>query len=80
MKTDRSVIVDSLGVGLATGAYGVSFGAIAASSGLTVMQACALSLIVFTGASQFAFVGVIAVIAVAGAAATWAWRTEEDLR
>lgn len=60
MKTDRSVIADSLGVGLATGAYGVSFGAIAASSGLTVPQACVMSLIVFTGASQFAFVGVIA--------------------
>lgn len=60
MKTDRSVIADSLGVGFATGAYGVSFGAIAVSSGLSVSQACALSLIVFTGASQFAFVGVIA--------------------
>lgn len=60
MKTDRSVIVDSLGVGIATGVYGVSFGAIATSSGLSIAQACALSLIVFTGASQFAFVGVIA--------------------
>lgn len=60
MKTDRSVIADSLGVGLATGAYGVSFGAIAVASGLSVTQACVLSLIVFTGASQFAFAGVIA--------------------
>jgi len=58
--TDRSVIVDSLGVGLATGAYGVSFGAISTTSGLDVLQTCALSLLVFTGASQFAFIGIIA--------------------
>ena len=60
MSSDRSVITDSLGVGLATGIYGVSFGAIATASGLSITQACVLSLIVFTGASQFAFVGVIA--------------------
>jgi predicted branched-subunit amino acid permease len=60
MTTDRSVIVDSLGVGLATGAYGVSFGAISTASGLNVLQTCVLSLLVFTGASQFAFVGIIA--------------------
>lgn len=57
---DRRVVGDSLGVGVATGAYGVSFGALATSSGLDVWQACALSLLVFTGASQFAFVGVVA--------------------
>ncbi|MFY0407719.1 AzlC family ABC transporter permease [Solicola sp. PLA-1-18] len=58
--SDRSVVADSLGVGVATGVYGVSFGAIATASGLDVWQACALSLLVFTGASQFAFVGVVA--------------------
>jgi predicted branched-subunit amino acid permease len=60
MTTDRSVVADSLGVGVATGAYGVSFGALATSAGLDVWQACALSLAVFTGASQFAFIGVMA--------------------
>ena len=60
MTSDRSVVADSLGVGLATGAYGVSFGAIATGAGLDVWQACAMSLAVFTGASQFAFIGVIA--------------------
>ncbi len=60
MTTDRSIIVDSLGVGLATGAYGVSFGAISTTSGLSVLQTCVLSLVVFTGASQFAFIGIIA--------------------
>ncbi|MBC7631108.1 AzlC family ABC transporter permease [Aeromicrobium sp.] len=60
MTTDRSVIIDSLGVGLATGLYGISFGAISTASGLSILQTCALSLVVFTGASQFAFIGVIA--------------------
>lgn len=57
----RSALVrDSWGVGLATGVYGVSFGAIAVAAGLSIWQACALSLVMFTGASQFAMVGVIA--------------------
>lgn len=60
MTSDRSVVADSLGVGVATGAYGVSFGALATGAGLDVWQACALSLAVFTGASQFAFIGVVA--------------------
>lgn len=46
-------------IGLATGLYGISFGALATASGLTVWQAVALSAIMFTGGSQFAFVGVI---------------------
>ncbi len=56
----RAVIRDSLGVGIATGVYGVSFGAVSVAAGLTVAQTCALSLFVFTGASQFALVGVLA--------------------
>ena len=47
-------------MGLATGAYGVSFGAVSVSAGLSVVQTCALSLLMFTGASQFALVGVLA--------------------
>ena len=42
------------------GAYGISFGAISVAAGLDVWQTCALSLLVFTGASQFALVGVVA--------------------
>lgn len=56
----KRVVLDSLGVGIATGAYGISFGAIAVASGFSVWQACVLSLLVFSGASQFALVGVIA--------------------
>ena len=61
MSEDRRAIVrDSLGVGVATGLYGVSFGAVSVASGLSVAQTCVLSLLMFTGASQFAFVGVLA--------------------
>jgi predicted branched-subunit amino acid permease len=56
----RGIIRDGLGVGLATGLYGVSFGAVSVAAGLSVLQTCALSLVMFTGASQFAFVGVAA--------------------
>jgi len=55
-----SIIRDSLAVGVATGAYGVGFGAVSVAAGLSVAQTCALSLLVFTGASQFALVGVVA--------------------
>jgi predicted branched-subunit amino acid permease len=54
------IVRDSLGVGIATGLYGVSFGAVSVAAGLSVPQTCALSVVMFTGASQFAFVGVIA--------------------
>ncbi len=55
----RRVLVDALGVGAATGAYALSFGAIARSTGLSLGQTCALSLLLFSGASQFALVGVL---------------------
>jgi predicted branched-subunit amino acid permease len=56
---DRRVVRDGIGVGAATGAYGLSFGAIAVASHLSVLQTCVLSLVMFSGASQFAIVGVI---------------------
>lgn len=58
MNPERAVRREALGVVLATSAYGISFGALAVASGLDVWQACALSLLMFTGGSQFAFVGV----------------------
>lgn len=48
-----------ISISIATGLYGISFGALAVASGLSVGQACALSLLMFTGGSQFAFIGVI---------------------
>jgi predicted branched-subunit amino acid permease len=53
------ILRDALGVGIATGAYGLSFGAISTAAGLSVLQTCVLSLVMFTGGSQFAMVGVI---------------------
>ncbi|HSE10198.1 MAG TPA: AzlC family ABC transporter permease [Nocardioidaceae bacterium] len=58
--TRRTIIRDGVAVGIATGAYGISFGAISVAAGFSVLQTCALSLLVFTGASQFALVGVVA--------------------
>lgn len=48
-----------LSIALAVGVYGVSFGALAVAAGLNVWQTCALSALMFTGGSQFAFIGVI---------------------
>lgn len=58
--SERQVVIDSLGVGIGVGLYGITFGALATTSGLTVLQTCVLSLLAFTGASQFAFIGVLA--------------------
>ena len=59
--SERSGIVrDGLAVGVATGAYGIGFGAVSVASGLSVAQTCVLSLLMFTGASQFALAGVVA--------------------
>ena len=60
---------DGLGVAVATSAYGVSFGALSVASGLDLWQTAVLSLLMFTGGSQFAFVGVIAAGGLAAAPA-----------
>ena len=49
-----------LSIAVATGLYGISFGALAVAAGLSVGQTMVLSLLMFTGGSQFAFIGVIA--------------------
>jgi len=61
-----NVISMSLGVGLATGLYGISFGALSSAAGLTLWQTQVLSLVMFSGGSQFALVGVLAGSGVAG--------------
>lgn len=53
------VVRQGISVGIATGAYGVSFGALAVAAGLSVLQTCALSLLLFSGGSQFAFIGIV---------------------
>lgn len=49
-----------LSVAVATGFYGISFGALGVAAGLDVLQVVALSALMFTGGSQFAYIGVIA--------------------
>src|SRR5437868_13451805 len=59
MPLQRAIVRDALGIGIASGAYAISFGAISTAAGLTLPETCALSLLMFTGASQFALVGVV---------------------
>jgi predicted branched-subunit amino acid permease len=55
-----SPVRDGMLLGLAVGTSGLAFGAAAVSSGLSAWQACALSLLAFTGASQFALAAAVA--------------------
>ncbi|WP_265444601.1 AzlC family ABC transporter permease [Flexivirga meconopsidis] len=57
--TAKSVARKGFWVGVATGAYGISYGALAVTAGLDVWQAVTLSLLLFSGGSQFALIGVI---------------------
>ena len=55
----RDVVRASVVIGVASGIYAVSFGVLSVSAGASVLQTCLLSLLVFTGASQFSAVSVI---------------------
>jgi predicted branched-subunit amino acid permease len=70
-----SVLSVSISVGLATGIYGISFGALSVTAGFDLWQTMALSLLMFSGGSQFAFVAVFATGGVSAlpAAITSAW-------
>ncbi|MGH8866790.1 MAG: AzlC family ABC transporter permease [Actinomycetes bacterium] len=54
-----AVLRDAGGIAVATGAYALSFGALSSAAGLSLAQTCVLSLVMFTGASQFALIGVL---------------------
>ena len=55
-----AILRAAVGLGLYAGAFGMAYGAVAVGSGLSVAQTMVLSLVMFTGGSQFAFAGVIA--------------------
>ncbi len=57
--SEASVKRDSFTVSITVGAYGIAFGAAAIADHFTILQACLLSLLLFSGASQFAVVGVL---------------------
>ena len=56
----RGTVRDSLSVAITVGTYGVAFGVASVAAGFSVVQSCLFSLLTFTGASQFAAVGVVA--------------------
>ena len=56
---NRATLAQSLSVSLPVGAYGIAFGAASVAAGFTVLQSCLISLLTFSGASQFALVGVM---------------------
>ncbi len=70
---NKQVLSTSLSVGIATGLYGISFGAIGVAAGLDVFSVMILSLLMFSGGSQFAFVGVLAAGGAPVTAITSAW-------
>ena len=53
-----AAVRQAMSVAVATGLYGISFGALSVVAGLGVAQTMALSLLMFSGGSQFAFIGV----------------------
>ncbi len=55
-----SITRAALGIGVYAAAFGMTFGAVAVAAGLSVPETLAMSLVMFTGASQFAFAGVVA--------------------
>lgn len=55
----KAVLRQSLSVGIATGAYGISFGALGVAAGLSILQTSVLSILLFSGGSQFAVVGIL---------------------
>ena len=58
-RIESTTLRDSLSVSITVGAYGTAFGAAAVANGFSLLQTCLLSLLTFSGASQFAVIGVL---------------------
>jgi predicted branched-subunit amino acid permease len=56
----NEIVRNAASIGIAVAMYGVSFGALGTTTGLTIPQTMALSLLMFTGASQFTLVSTLA--------------------
>ena len=54
-----AIIRSAIGIGVYAAAFGATFGAVAVAAGLSRGQAQALSLVLFSGASQLALAGVV---------------------
>ena len=55
----RTAVRQAVSVSVATGLYGISFGALSVAAGLDLPQTVALSVLMFSGGSQFAFIGIL---------------------
>ena len=58
-RIESTTFRDSLSVSITVGAYGTAFGAASVANGFSILQTCLLSLLTFSGASQFAVIGVL---------------------
>ena len=58
-RVNRTTAAASLSVSFTVGLYGIAFGAAGIAAGFSLLQTCLLSLLTFSGASQFAVVGVL---------------------
>lgn len=58
-RVNRATATQSLSVSFTVGLYGTAFGAASIAAGFSLLQTCLLSLLTFSGASQFAIVGVM---------------------
>jgi predicted branched-subunit amino acid permease len=56
---NRTTASASFSVSFTVGLYGIAFGAAGIAAGFSLLQTCLLSLLTFSGASQFAVVGVL---------------------
>jgi predicted branched-subunit amino acid permease len=62
VRAPSPLVRNALAIGVATGAFGISFGVLSQGAGLSLLQTMAMSLLVFTGATQ------LSVVATTGAA------------
>ena len=58
-RVNRTTASASFSVSFTVGLYGIAFGAAGIAAGFSLVQTCLLSLLTFSGASQFAVVGVL---------------------
>ncbi len=58
--TERTILRNGVAIGIAVGAIGASFGVLARAAGAEPLMACAMSVLIFAGGSQFLAVAVVA--------------------
>ncbi|MGO9178179.1 MAG: AzlC family ABC transporter permease [Candidatus Limnocylindrales bacterium] len=58
-ESRRQLLLESAGIAMSSGGFGLVYGLAARNAGLSPVEAIAMSVLVFAGASQFAAVGLI---------------------